>query len=162
MNGNSHALYRYFDAERILLYTGKSGEYAVRELAHIARSEWMQFAASSTIERYPTPGELAAAERGAIRTEHPIFNKRHNNTAEAKERLRVYLERAGRLDLLEPGPKMIAPRELPDPWEGPRLSAADQARKEAYERGEAVALWPGGPTMQKRGSMEWVLAVTGF
>ena len=159
MNGDSHALYRYFDAGRILLYVGRSGEYASRELAHIARPDWMQFAASSTIERYPTPDELRQAEREAIKAEHPIFNKHHNDTPAAKARLRAYLEQAGRLDLLEPGPKMInrPERTSTDPW----LSPADQAKKDAYERGEWVELWPGGPKHRKLMGVEKLLAMTG-
>jgi hypothetical protein len=72
-----HAMYRYFDAEQVLLYIGKSGALASREQAHIATSDWMELAASSTIERFGTPEELADAERAAILSEHPIFNKQH-------------------------------------------------------------------------------------
>jgi len=95
-----YALYRYFDVRDVGLYIGKSGVLAERNSAHIARSEWMQFAVRSTFERYGTPEELATAEREAIEAEHPIFNKQYNNTPEAKARLRAYLEEAGRLDLL--------------------------------------------------------------
>ena len=94
------ALYRYFDDGDRLLYVGKSGDIATRDKTHIRRSEWMQFAASSTIERYGTPVELGDAERTAIETEHPLFNRQHNDTPEAREHLRAYLAEAGRLDLM--------------------------------------------------------------
>ena len=149
------ALYRYFDAEQVLLYVGISGELAVREQAHVDRSEWMNFAASSTIERHETPEEVRGAESEAIKAEHPIFNKHHNNTPAAKARLRAYLEQVGRLDLLQPGARMIMrpARTSADPW----LSPADQARKEAYKRGEPVELWPGGPSRTKRTATNWHL-----
>jgi len=125
-----HAMYRYFDAGQVLLYIGKSGALASREQAHIATSDWMEFAASSTIERFGTPEELADAERAAILSEHPVFNKQHNNTPAAKRRLRAYLKDVGRLDLLQTRqarPVARTPRSATDPW----LSQADRARREA-------------------------------
>jgi hypothetical protein len=95
-----YALYRYFDESDVLLYVGKSGDLAQRNSAHISRSRWMQFAIRSAFERYCTSEEVAEAEREAIRTEHPIFNKQYNDTPEAEERLRAYLTEAGRPDLI--------------------------------------------------------------
>lgn len=95
-----YALYRYFDTSDHLLYVGKSGALARREATHISRSHWMQFAARSAFERFGTPEELGDAERRAIMTEGPIFNRQYNDTPEAAERLRAYLEEVGRLDLL--------------------------------------------------------------
>jgi hypothetical protein len=106
-----YALYRYWDAKDILLYVGISGELAQRDKAHIAASKWMQLSARSAIERHKTLADVKKAERAAIETEHPIFNKIYNNTPEAKERLRAYLTNVGRPDLL---PEDKA-RELPPP-----------------------------------------------
>lgn len=99
-SGDPYALYRWFDIGDRLLYIGKTGELGSRTSSHIARSQWMRFVASSTVERCETPEDLGRAERAAIKTERPIFNKQGNNTPEAKERLRAYLEEIGRLDLL--------------------------------------------------------------
>lgn len=104
-----YTLYRWFDATDRLLYLGKTGELGQRVSGHIARSQWMQFVARSTVERRQTPEELARDERTAIETEQPIFNKQYNNTPEAKERLRAYLEEIGRLDLLNSKPSSLAP-----------------------------------------------------
>lgn len=156
MIDSPYRLYRYFDDDQVPLYIGRSAHLATREQVHIDTSKWMDFAASSTIERCETAEALAEAERTAIRTERPIFNKQHNDTPEAKERLRAYLERHDRLDLLTPGPKMIerhdptATQESQDPWPDPALSPEEKARKDAYERGEWIELWPGGPRKQKR------------
>lgn len=95
-----YALYRWFDIKDRLLYIGKTRRLDRRVASHIARSEWMQFVARSTVERRETSGDLSRAERVAIETEHPIFNKQYNDTPAARERLRAYLEEAGRLDLL--------------------------------------------------------------
>jgi hypothetical protein len=96
-----YALYRYFDTRSRLLYVGISGDLANRDRSHISRSRWMQLVASSTVERLKTLEDVQAAERKAIETERPLFNRLHNDTPEARERLRAYLDEIGRLDLLE-------------------------------------------------------------
>lgn len=108
------ALYRYFDAEDVLLYVGISGELATRESAHIRRSQWMQFATRSTIERYALE-DVGGAERAAIEAEHPVFNIHYNYGPDAIERLRAYLERVGRLDLMPTRFKMALGADLHGP-----------------------------------------------
>ena len=110
-----YRLYRYFDATDIGLYVGISGDLAVRDKSHISRSKWMEFTARSTVERHPTLEVVKRAEREAIETECPIFNKAYNSTPEAKERLRAYLEAAGRLDLLPPARSRPAVKETSGP-----------------------------------------------
>jgi hypothetical protein len=109
---SQYALYRYFDAREVLLYIGKSGDMAVRDSTHIRRSQWMQFAVRSAIERYGNAEEVGDAERMAIETEHPVFNLQYNDTPEARERLRAYLEEVGRLDLMPARFKMTPSTEL--------------------------------------------------
>lgn len=104
-----YRLYRYFDSENRLLYIGITGDLAVRDKSHISKSKWMQLTARSTVERFGTDELVRTAERTAIETEHPLFNKQYNNTPEAKARLRAYLEEIGRLDLLGPKPSNLAP-----------------------------------------------------
>lgn len=111
-----YALYRYFDVRDILLYVGISGDLAGRERTHIAKSKWMSLAIRSTIERYGSLAEAGKAEREAIKAGRPIFNKQHNDTPEARERLRAYLEDIGRLDLLSLECKEATP---PFPVTGP-------------------------------------------
>lgn len=98
----TYALYRHFDEARRLLYVGITGDLAVRHSAHISQSRWMQLTASSTVERHDSLKEVLEAERTAIHTERPIFNKKHNDTPEAAERVRTYLEEIGRTDLFPP------------------------------------------------------------
>ena len=94
------ALYRYFDDNDRLLYIGRTGDLGRRDKAHIASSLWMELTARSAIKRYRAIKELGDAEEAAIKSEHPIFNFQYNNTPEAEERLRAYLEEVGRPDLI--------------------------------------------------------------
>lgn len=96
------ALYRYWDDQDHLLYIGITGQLDYRERSHIKRSSWMDFAARSTIERYPTRWQAGAAEREAIEAEHPLFNYKHNEGPDAARRLVEYLVAHGRTDLLAP------------------------------------------------------------
>jgi AcrR family transcriptional regulator len=96
------ALYRYFDDKDRLLYIGITGHLSGRERGHVKSSLWMQFVARSTVKRHP--GRIAAleAEREAIRTERPLFNRQYNDTPAARERVKAYLKEIGRIDLYDP------------------------------------------------------------
>jgi hypothetical protein len=96
------ALYRWYDAPHLLLYVGISDDLAGRVKGHVRGSSWMDFAVSSTIERYPTRTAALHAEEAAIKTEQPIFNFQHNSSPEARQRLVDYLIKHNRLDLLAP------------------------------------------------------------
>lgn len=96
------ALYRWWDDGDGLLYIGITGHLGGRTDAHAAGSSWMEFAVRSTVERYPNRAEAEAAEEAAIKAEQPLFNKQHNDTPEARQRLVDYLVQRGRLDLLVP------------------------------------------------------------
>lgn len=134
MSEGDYALYRYFDGADTLLYIGKSGKLAARTAVHVARSRWMQFAVRSSIERHPGAGALAAAERAAIKTEAPVFNRQHNDTPEARERLRAYLEKAGRLDLLPADRERPVRRWLPGPGASEDLLREIAAIRAAFDR----------------------------
>lgn len=100
MTETPYALYRYFDVEGQLLYVGITGNLAVRHSTHIARSRWMEFMASFTVERRRSLDEVRKAEREAIETERPLFNLRHNDTPGTAQRLLDYLGSAVRLPRL--------------------------------------------------------------
>jgi hypothetical protein len=96
------ALYRWWDEEDLLLYVGETGNLGSRTKGHVKGSSWMEFAARSSVVRYPSRSLALASEEVAIKTEHPLFNFKHNNTPEARQRLVEYLIRRNRLDLLVP------------------------------------------------------------
>lgn len=96
------ALYSYYDADDVLLYIGITDNLHDRTYAHVKRSSWMDFAARSTIERFPTHEAAEGEEEERIRTLSPLFNSRHNEHPEAPLRLVEYLVKHGRVDLLAP------------------------------------------------------------
>jgi hypothetical protein len=96
------ALYRYFDADDLLLYIGISDRLRIRTGDHVKGSSWMDFAVRSTIERHPTRAVALEVEEAAIKAERPLFNKQHNDTPEARRALVEYLIKHDRLDLLAP------------------------------------------------------------
>ena len=100
LTSGTQDFYRHFDAGHALLYVGISARLALREAAHKRKSRWMELAAHSTTEPFPSRAAVLKAERAAIEAEHPLFNVAHNDTPEARERLRAYLEGIGRMDLM--------------------------------------------------------------
>lgn len=96
------ALYFWYDADGALLYIGITGDLATRQSSHAKRSSWAEFAARSTVQRYPSRSAAEAAEKAAIEAERPLFNHVYNDTPEARARLVAYLIEHGRADLLAP------------------------------------------------------------
>lgn len=124
------ALYRYFDDADVLLYVGITDHLPIREYAHIKAAAWMQFAVRSTISRWATRDDALAAERHAIETEFPIFNKQYNGSPAAIARLTEYLDDHGALALLtDGGSQEISFRIGGKPWEvrGPAPTPAPPA-----------------------------------
>ena len=95
-------LYRWYDEQDLPLYFGISDDLRSRSSSHFGGSSWMEFAVRSTFERHPTRSAALAAEEVAIKAEHPLFNKQHNDTPEARRRVVEYLIEHDRLDLLAP------------------------------------------------------------
>lgn len=67
-------LYRYWDAEDLLLYVGITGHLPGRSNTHRSNSAWMDFAARATFTRYPSRDAARTAELAAIAAEKPVFN----------------------------------------------------------------------------------------
>jgi len=70
------ALYRFFDADKRLLYIGVTGQPRERWPAHRRKAKWWPLAAYVAVEIHPTEWQALNAERAAIQTENPQFNKR--------------------------------------------------------------------------------------
>lgn len=68
-------LYRHFDRHGVLLYVGISLNPIARLAQHIESSHWSNSIASIAIERHESIVGAAAAEKAAIRAEHPLHNK---------------------------------------------------------------------------------------
>lgn len=67
-------LYRFFDAQGVLLYVGIAKDPVARERQHAQHSTWHAHARSRTIEWFEDRESALAAERAVIRDEAPVFN----------------------------------------------------------------------------------------
>jgi excinuclease UvrABC nuclease subunit len=95
-------LYRFYDADDVLLYVGVTDSLTDRTSSHALASSWMEFAVRSTIERYKTRHDAEEMEVAAIRGERPLFNLAYNDDPESDRRLVDYLIEHDRRDLLAP------------------------------------------------------------
>lgn len=93
-------LYRWYDVDGVLLYVGITVDRERRERDHARGSMWSEFAVTSKVETLPSRVEAERAERSAVHNERPIFNRKHNDTPEARAALVDYLLAKGRKDLL--------------------------------------------------------------
>ena len=71
-------LYRHFDETGALLYVGISLSAITRLRQHRDRSVWFSQIKSITITQFETRADAKIAEKAAIQTEHPVYNKDWN------------------------------------------------------------------------------------
>lgn len=95
-------LYHYYDAHDVLLYVGITNSLPRRQTSHEGRSTWMDFAARSTLKRFPTRASATAVEMVSIRHRAPLFNIEHNDRPDRVRRIVDYLIDRDRRDLLVP------------------------------------------------------------
>lgn len=77
-------LYRAYGPKNELLYVGISGNWSERLHSHEKTSEWIEQADVVTLERFADRESVEVAERHAIETEGPLYNKRFNVRFESK------------------------------------------------------------------------------
>jgi predicted GIY-YIG superfamily endonuclease len=97
--GRRCALYRWRDEQGTLLYIGITHDVARRDAGHAAKSPWWCFAQRQSAEWFPNRADAETAEREAIRNEAPLFNRQHNDTPAARQRIGEYLGAHKRMDL---------------------------------------------------------------
>lgn len=71
-------LYRFFDADDVLLYVGIAGNPGRRFNEHNKDKDWWSQVARSTMEHHPDRHAALEAERLAIIAERPLHNVVHN------------------------------------------------------------------------------------
>jgi len=81
-------LYRLFGTDDDLLYVGISLSALGRLGQHLNEKDWAPQVCRTTIESYPTRDAASDAERAAIRSEQPRYNKIHNTRREQGWRAR--------------------------------------------------------------------------
>lgn len=74
--GAETALYRFYDTSKRLLYVGVTGQPRERWVKHRRSAPWWSLATFVAVDLHPTPHEALQAERAAIQSEAPQFNKR--------------------------------------------------------------------------------------
>jgi predicted GIY-YIG superfamily endonuclease len=93
-----HVLYRVYDAQGVLLYIGITMHPASRFAQHSEDKPWWADVADIRVEHCGSREEVLAAERDAIKCEHPRFNVVHNRNRTAKPSQATYAqENEGRL-----------------------------------------------------------------
>jgi predicted GIY-YIG superfamily endonuclease len=69
-----HCLYRMRSDNGQLLYVGMTLNPHIRLESHRKNKEWWSDVATIRLQHFESSEEVAAAEREAIRTEHPLYN----------------------------------------------------------------------------------------
>jgi predicted GIY-YIG superfamily endonuclease len=78
-----HFLYRWHDADGVLLYVGITATPERREAHHSRRAWWAHYAVTCTFDAEPcshTRQEAEVLERAVIEQERPVFNLRRSTT----------------------------------------------------------------------------------
>jgi len=78
------ALYRWFDADGVLLYVGISSTLPSRVKQHSKSAAWFDEASFMTIEWHEGRSAVERAERRAIAIEAPLYNLSHKLANEQK------------------------------------------------------------------------------
>lgn len=84
------ALYRHFDEFGVLLYVGISHHPERRTGDHISTSAWVQYADRGSVEWLSNLSRALVAERRAIQSEKPIYN-RQGSDGRTDKRIAQYL-----------------------------------------------------------------------
>lgn len=85
MGDQAHVLYRFYSATGQLLYVGITMNPPQRFKSHRDTKEWWDMVSGITVESYSSRDELAAAERRAIKVEHPLHNIVHAKPKHRRE-----------------------------------------------------------------------------
>lgn len=75
-----HVLYKMYDEERRLLYTGITCRLGKRIANHLHTKPWFNQIAYIAVSHYPTRTAALEAERRAIVTERPLHNVAHGGS----------------------------------------------------------------------------------
>ena len=71
-----HYLYRYFNEDGLVLYIGITKNIKQRHGQHKCSSVWFRCACDITVEKYPSEQLAREAERKAIISEDPFWNRK--------------------------------------------------------------------------------------
>jgi predicted GIY-YIG superfamily endonuclease len=89
MNGRPHALYRFYDDTRTLLYVGITHDPGSRWPKHMRDKPWWAQVTHIDLESFPDRPSVLAAEESAIHDERPLYNVVHNSPDDRSRLVRV-------------------------------------------------------------------------
>lgn len=72
-----HVLYRFYDADNVLLYVGITADLPTRFRNH-SRKPWWHDIGRMTVEHFSCRFDVLAAEKLAIASERPLYNSTYN------------------------------------------------------------------------------------
>jgi hypothetical protein len=72
------SVYRYYDADRRLIYVGITGRGMVRQAQHNSQAEWWPFVSTQEVEHVGSRPAALHRERELIERFRPPFNREHN------------------------------------------------------------------------------------
>lgn len=75
---NPTSIYRYYDADRRLIYVGITGKGMVRQAQHNSNAEWWRFVSTQEVEHVESRHAALHRERELIERFRPPFNREHN------------------------------------------------------------------------------------
>lgn len=78
MSDQPTSVYRYYDADAVLIYVGITNRGMQRQHEHNIRAEWWPYVTRQEVEHYPNRPEAAKRERELIQRHRPPFNMQHN------------------------------------------------------------------------------------
>lgn len=76
---DNHVLYRFLDADGVLLYVGITKNPPARFAQHEREKRWWSQIADIKLQHFASRRELLEAERIAIQSESPLHNIQHNS-----------------------------------------------------------------------------------
>lgn len=112
-NTNKTALYRHFDADNQLLYIGVSISAVDRFEEHQIMSEWAFQSVRMDTQWFDSKEEALAAEKHAIKNEHPKFNKAHSKINRQKK---LILSNSSQIFQFLNHPLRVFTDQDNDPW----------------------------------------------
>jgi hypothetical protein len=89
------ALYFHYDLDDVLLYIGITDQPVQRGKEHAADSEWVRFAHRMEARWYDSRPAALEAERVAVESREPVFNRQYVPAAIAEQRRSTYLAAQG-------------------------------------------------------------------
>lgn len=118
-------VYRAYDCNGVLLYVGSTYKFKARKRGHELRSDWFKSATRFTTEQFGCRRSALDAERAAIISESPVYNRTHkprapmpisqkpaHTPAEQVAELRRLIEAAGLNQMSAARVLQIAPRAM--------------------------------------------------